>query len=149
MIMDNNLVFSDTQAISNTGTTDSTNIVDAGAARDLGPGHPIWVNVDCTVAATSGGSATVYAQLVADTSPTFTANPEILGQTPTWPVASLVAGFRLGVFSIPYEPNPNRYYKVQYVVGAAALTTGGFTAFLSDSAPQQVYYPSGFDASHI
>ena len=65
MLIDSQTLFSDQQAVTATGSTASTNIVDLGVARDIGGAAVDRLALLCQVAAgfTSGGAATLQVQL--------------------------------------------------------------------------------------
>ncbi len=136
MMMDEKLIFSDAQAETTVAEHDSTNVIDQGAGTDAfgnaliadaGSGGDIWLNVVVTEAVTSGGSATVQFKLEQSTdNSTFTDSILI---TAAIAKTTLAAGYT--VIKAPLPSGLNRYLKMTYTIGTAALTAGKFTAYLS------------------
>ncbi|MBS0520515.1 MAG: hypothetical protein JSR90_17600 [Proteobacteria bacterium] len=143
MLIDSQNQFSSAQAVTSTGATASTNVIDLGVARDVGGAvtEPLMLLCEVTTPFASGGSATmqVQVQTSADNSSWAT-----LAQSDAIPVASLVQGYRF----LPGDlPGPtSRYLRLNYVVGTAAMTAGAFTAALVPSLDTQPVYPRGYVA---
>lgn len=128
MHVDADLEFSDTQDGSsfNTGDNASTNVVDLGAINQ-GDGGGLYLvfQVDTTV--TSGGAATVQIELETDSAAAMSSATQI-ALTEAIGKAALVAGYTR-VLPLPHDLE--RYTRVNYLVGAAALTAGEFSAFIT------------------
>jgi len=136
-IMDSKLIFSEDQALTTTGSANSTNIVDLGAGYDAfgsaasaNPGQaakPLWLNVRVGTAFASAGSATltVALQHCATVGGTYT---QANIATPAIGKASLVAGYN--ILSVPLPVNLNRYLKLVYTVGTADMTAGTVNAWI-------------------
>ena len=131
-----------------TGSTASTNIIDLGVARDIGSAVTDQLMLLCEVvtAFTSGGSATLQVQF--QTAPdNGSGSPgawSILSQSDSIAVASLVQGYK-------FLPNrlagpTQRYLRLNYVVGTAAMTAGALTAALVPALDVQPVYPRGYVA---
>jgi hypothetical protein len=143
MLIDQQNQFSAAQAVTSTGSTPSTNVIDLGVARDIGGGTsgPLFLLCEVTTPFTSGGSATlqVQVQTSADNS-----SWSILDQSDAIPVASLVQGYK-------FLPNKlagptQRYLRLNYAVGTAAMTAGALTAALVPSLDVQPVYPRAYVA---
>ena len=132
MIVDNTLVFSDSQAI--TATARSTNIVDIGAAgtpvgatnpvrRDIGIGGEIPIAV--TVTETFNNLTSLTLQLEVDDDPAF-GSPTVVAVGPAVTLASgnLAAGKKFTWPAELPEGISERFIGVRYTVAGAAPTTG-------------------------
>ena len=131
-----------------TGSTASTNIVDLGIARDIGGAVTDQLALLCEVvtAFTSGGSATLQVQF--QTAPdNGSGSPgawSTLSQSDAVPVASLVQGYKF----LPGElPGPTqRFVRLNYAIGTAAMTAGVLKAALVPSLDVQPVYARGYVA---
>ena len=136
MFLDANLEFADAVSV---GTPNSTvvnvgDVVDLGAGRDIGAGHPVYLVIQVDTAIVSGGAATVRFKLSSDSGATLsvdaTQTEHITSET--LPVATLIAGYSL-VIPLPAEsPAYERYlgFQVQETAGQA-LNGGAVNAFLT------------------
>jgi len=148
MLLDSQNQFSAAQAVSSTGATPSTNTIDLGVARDIGGAVTDQLMLLCEVATafTSGGSATLQAQF--QTAPDNGSGAPgawvTLSQSDAVPVASLVQGYKF----LPGElPGPTqRFLRLNYVVGTAAMTAGALKAALVPSLDVQPVYARGYAA---
>jgi hypothetical protein len=130
MIIDNTLVFSDSQAV--TATARSTNIVDIGAAgtpvgatnpvrRDIGIGTEIPILVEITEAFNNLTSLTF--QLETDDDPAF-GSPKIVAVSRAILLAELTLGAKIPFpVEIP-EGTAERFIGLRYTVVGTAPTTG-------------------------
>ncbi len=143
MLIDQQNQFSSAQAVTSTGSTASTNVVDLGVARDIGGAVTDQLMLLCEVvtAFASGGSATLQVQFQtsADNSAWST-----LAQSDAIPVASLAQGYKFLPGEVP--GGTQRYVRLNYVVGTAAMTAGALTAALVPSLDVQPVYPRGYVA---
>ncbi len=143
MLIDQQNQFSSAQAVTSTGSTASTNVVDLGVARDIGGAVTDQLMLLCEVvtAFASGGSATLQWQFQtsADNSAWST-----LAQSDAIPVASLAQGYKFLPGEVP--GGTQRYVRLNYVVGTAAMTAGALTAALVPSLDVQPVYPRGYVA---
>ncbi len=147
MLIDQQNQFSSAQAVTSTGSTPSTNIIDLGVARDIGGASsgPLFLLCEATTPFTSGGSATLQVQV--QTAPDNAGSPGTwvpLDQSDAIPVASLAQGYK-------FLPNKlggptQRYLRLNYVVGTAAMTAGALTAALVPSLDVQPVYPRAYVA---
>lgn len=130
MIVDNTLVFSDSQAI--TADAGSTNIIDLGAAgtppghaaavgRDIGKGTeiPIWI----TVTEAFNNLTNLVIQLQTDDDVAF-GSPVIVAQSAAIPLASLVLGYKFVWPSELPEGVAERYLRLFYDITGSAPSTG-------------------------
>ena len=133
--------FDENKVVTATGDTPSTNIYDSGsiASSDFGLSDEVWINAICTSKATSGGAATVQAVLQHSDDSTTWADA-LSGMAV--PVASVGAGTVLMQAKAPV--GLKRYTRIVWRVGAAALTGGKFSAFVSKDVQNNVQRPSGF-----
>ncbi|SKA37780.1 hypothetical protein SAMN02745126_05955 [Enhydrobacter aerosaccus] len=143
MLIDQQNQFSATQAVAALGSTVSANVIDLGVARDIGGDVTDQLMLLCEVVTpfTSGGSATLQVQF--QTSPD-NSSWSTLSQSDAIPVANLVQGYKF----LPGElPGPTqRYLRLNYVVGTAAMTAGAITASLVPSLDVQPVYPRAYVA---
>ena len=139
MIIDNQEVFADAQAVTSTGDTASTNVIDTGSAYDDGTGEHVYLVAQVDTTATSGGAATLAA-VISDSADNSTFADVLVG--PATPVASLTAGRQLLRTRLPI--GLRRYVRVTWRVGTAALTAGKFDAFLTKDAQSLQYPASGY-----
>jgi hypothetical protein len=143
MLIDQQNQFSSAQAVTSTGSTASTNVIDLGVSHDVSgaPTDRLMLLCEVVTPFTSGGSATMQVQFQTslDNSTWST-----LSQSDAIPVASLVQGYKF----LPGElPGPTlRYLRLNYVVGTAAMTAGAITAALVPSLDVQASYPRGYVA---
>ena len=126
MILDMQTLFSDDQAV--TVTAASTNIIDLGATgtpplsataltRDIGPGTPIDILIQLTVAH-GGTTPTLDVTLEMDTTDAF-------GSATTIATATQIAGGLVGArTSITYIPDgaTERYLRLYYTAGGTTPT---------------------------
>lgn len=136
-ITDLKLTFSDGQAETTAAAHDSDNVIDFGsgydewkAARiaDYGEQDALWLHVRVSTAFTSDGSATLTVALQDSTdNSTFAATTPALTTTAV-AVASLAAGYSLLKVALPM--NLDRYAKLVYTIGTAAMTAGALDAWI-------------------
>lgn len=146
MIMDQQLVFSDGQAI--TATANSTNVIDGSVIRNLGVGGDLYVVMIVTVAFTDASSdSTVTPSLVTDDNAALSS----VATVRTYDVfAALTAAGTVRVYQLDPRTKAGlyeRYIALAYTVANGNLTTGSITAFLSLSAQLDRNYASGFSIS--
>lgn len=129
MIVDNTLVFSDSQAI--TADAASTNIIDLGAAgttwaggtvrRDVGDGTEIPVLVEVVQA--FNNLTSIQLQLQVDDDPAF-GSPTVVAMGPVIPLASLTLGAQINwPARLPVGVN-ERYVRLYYDITGTAPTLG-------------------------
>jgi hypothetical protein len=137
MIIDNTLVFSDSQAI--TATARSTNIVDIGAAgtpvgatnavrRDIGIATEIPLTIRVTEAFNNLTSLTF--QLEVDDDPAF-GSPRIVAVGPAVLLASLTLGAKIQFPAELPEGTNERFIGLRYTVAGTAPSLGKIFAAIS------------------
>ncbi len=129
MLIDSRLEFSDGQAL--TGSAASTNIVDLGQDRDIGPGRTLYLVLTVDVAAdTANGNETYAVALETDSSAAFSSETVLVSRTIA--AADLSQGSQ---HVIPVTLTNERFLRVNYTLGG---TTPSVTvnAWLSDQEPQ-------------
>lgn len=147
MMLDDFLKLSSAQAV--TATAVSTNTIDLGVARDLGPGKQLYAVFGVDVAATAAGAATVNFQVITSAAAALT-SPSIVAQTDAIAKTELTLArkpFAVAITPAMIAANPNgqRYLGVQYTVSTGPLTAGSFTCYVTDTLPPGTeYYASGF-----
>ena len=140
--LDTSTKFSIDQApTGSTGDIASTNVYDNGSANssEMGLTQELWINVVCSLAATSAGAAVVTAVL--QDSADGTTYADAMAGAP-FALAALVAGAVLLRGTPPI--GTRRYARVVYRVATAALTAGKFNAFISLDVQHNIARPSGF-----
>lgn len=143
MIIDSQLQFSDSQAV--TATAASTNLIDFGAIRDMGVGRNLYVVVLCTVAMTDSGSdSTLACTLETDDNSSFSSatTTQTIG---TFSAVS-AAGTKIVARLNPLQAN-ERYLRVKYTPANGNLTTGSFSAFIVSDADLYTSYADGLTIS--
>jgi hypothetical protein len=142
MLFDREALLSDGQAV--TVTANSTNIYDAGAARDLLAGEALTLVVQVSTAFTAGGAATLVVTLETDHNVSFS-SATTLFTSPAIPVAALTLGARPVQIRVPR--GAERYLRLVYTVSTGPMLTGAVIAglvlagTLEDSA--RTVYPRG------
>jgi hypothetical protein len=127
MIIDKLLEFSRAQAL--TATAASTDTVDFGSDRDIGPGEPMWI-VITSGAAPGGTSPTIAISVETDDNTGFSSAATLVTH-PTLAAAAFGAGTRV---VIPMPLTNERYLRMKYTLGGTDPT---FTvsAFLTNQEP--------------
>lgn len=148
MLIDSQNQFSAAQAVTSTGSTASSNIVDLGVARDIGGAATDHLALLCEVVTpfASGGSATLQAQFqtAPDNGSGAPGSWMTLAQSDAIPVASLVRGYRFLPGGIPGPTQ--RFVRLNYVVGTAAMTAGNITAGFVPALEVTASYARGYAA---
>lgn len=135
MIVDTLTEFCDGTAL-NTGAAGTYNVgdvIDMENLRDLGQGQPIYLVIQVSTTATSGGSATGTFRLVSDSVATpDTSTATVHATSQAFAVADMTAGTSLFVIALPMEGAAyERYLGIQQITGTAAFTAGAIDAFLT------------------
>lgn len=132
MYIDSLLEFSRAQALSASGA--STNVIDLGSDRDIGPGRPLWVVVAFKANAVAAG--TYQIDLQTDDNVGFASPTVIASVSP----ASPKAGQRV-VIGMPF--GNERYLRLNYTLGGTGPSMT-VDAFLTDQEPASWQaYPDG------
>lgn len=159
MIYDNNLIFSNNQAI--TSTADSTTVLDTlqGITENIGPNASAFgselgfgdgpaipkVAALVTTAFVSAGGATLQVAFQGSTdSSTWTTYVESAAAAYT--AALLVVGTRVARWDWPVRTVAAlpRYFKLVYTVATSTFSAGKIFAGIVLQRDDHVYYPSGF-----
>jgi hypothetical protein len=131
-----------------TGSTASTNIIDLGVARDIGGAVTEQLMLLCEVvtAFTSGGSATLQVQFqtAPDNGSGAPGSWSILSQSDAIAVAALVQGYKFLPGELP--GGTQRFIRLNYVIGTAAMTAGTLKAALVPALDVQPVYPRAYAA---
>lgn len=141
MLLDKNLEFSNSQAVTTTAVT--TNDIDLGplatgnAQRDIGAGEELYLNVIVTEAATASGAATVNFQLLTDDNSGFS-TAVVAFDSGAIGKAALTLGTVLS-FKLP-AANWERYVRGNYVVATGPLTAGKFSTYISHAGVDRRSY---------
>jgi hypothetical protein len=134
MILDNTVIFSDSQAI--TATAGSTNVIDIGAAgtvygaaaavnRDIGKATDIPIFITVMEAFNTLTSLTL--SLETDDNAAFS-SPVTVASGPAIPLASLTLGATINWPARLPEGVNERYVRLKYTVGGSNPTLGKITA---------------------
>lgn len=143
MYLDQQLLFDDNAE--HLTTEASTNLVDFGAARNLGVGEDLYFVIIVDTAFTDASSnSTMTITLETDDNASFSS--ATTAQTIGTFAALAAAGTRLAVKLQPDKIN-ERYLRVKYTVANGDLSTGKFTAFLTKDLQAYTSYPDGITIS--
>jgi hypothetical protein len=132
MILDRYNEFSDAQDITgSTGDIASTNVVDLNAEGDA-YGHEMYLIIGVDTTCASSGGATVTPRLETSDDSSFSSATTLwTGEQKAY--TDLTAGTEVAALRVP--SGCERYLRVVYAIGTAALTAGKMNAFLTP-APQ-------------
>tara|TARA_R100000544_G_scaffold34430_1_gene21200 strand:- start:151 stop:564 length:414 start_codon:yes stop_codon:yes gene_type:complete len=131
MLIDYNLQMSDAQSV--TADAPSTNVIDLGSDRDIGPGEDMKIVVTFDVAM-GGSNPTLAVQVQTDDNSSFSSASTILTSRS---IAAAAVGHTL-VLGLP-DTN-ERYMRLNYDVGGTSPTMTVSAAIVKDA--QQYYaYP--------
>jgi len=135
--------YSNAQAI--TASAASDNVIDHGAARDLGTGEDIYLVALVTTAFTDGSSdSTVAVTLQTDADEAF-GSPATAMTLGTFGALSAIGSTLIAKLQ-PGQVN-ERYSRLYYTVANGNLTTGAITGFLTKDIQKYVSYPKGYTIS--
>lgn len=143
MILDKNLLFSSSQAI--TASAASTDVIDLGVLEDLGIGDDpsLEILILVTEAFTAAGAATLVTSFqgsIDNSAWTDMAMTAAIGK------ASLTAGAEVARWSLPSlvaGQSMPRYLRINYTVATGPMTAGKITAGILLDRQQNVAYPPG------
>jgi hypothetical protein len=146
MITDNELYFSEEQAV--TATADSESVVDLGVERDIGRGENLFLVVMLTEAMTDAGSdSTVTVTLQTDDALSAGA----LASANTLETLGVFAALSAAGTRLVRKLQPGlayeQYLGVKYTVANGNLSTGKFTAFLCKDVNLDKVYPDNITIS--
>jgi len=129
MLIDSRLEFSDAQAL--TETAASTNLVDLGGDRDIGPGRTLYVVLTVDVAADfTTGNETYAVALQTDDNVGFSSAVTLASRSIA--AAALAQGSQ---HVIPVTLTNERYLRLNYTLGGTSPTVT-VSAWLTDQEPQ-------------
>lgn len=124
-----------------TGRTLATDVIDQGTIG-VQIGADVYLVIQVTEAATSGGAAKAAFELVSDAQGDIATDGSATLHTGLGPVplAQLTAGAR---FAVPMPPGPyEKYFGLIVNVTGAGFTGGKFTAFLTRDVAKWVAMPA-------
>ncbi len=129
MFIDKRLQVSSLQALSGAGAAPSTDVIDLGTLRLIGPGDPLWWVI---VARTGlgGTSPTLDIAVQADDASNFPSAQTLLSH-PQLAESAFVTGTRI---VIPMPWNNEQYLRLNYTLGGTA-PTATVDAFLTNQEP--------------
>lgn len=146
MFLDNDLLFSDAQAV--TATAASTNYFDTGplftgnTGRDLGVSSELYIAITVDVAMTDSGSdSTIAVTLETDDNTSFSSVATVasLLTIPALTPAGTKYFVKMPIATtVPYE----RYLQIKYTAANGNLTTGSFTAAIVKNIDNWTSYKS-------
>lgn len=141
MYIDSQETFSDGQSlVTATGDLVSTNIYDTGSSADVGIGEEMYLVVRVGTAVV-GATSTTQVVLQTDDNTGFS-SPKEFPVTGALAPAALTANNYIAKYRLPI--GLERYLRVVYRVGTAALTAGTADAYLVKDVQANNAYPSGF-----
>lgn len=105
--------------------------------------NPLWLVIQCTVAATAAGAATVTFSLESDSTADLATSATVHWSTAAIGKATLVVGYVVARVPLP-SGDYERYLGVRYTVATGPLTAGSFLAYLTPNLQRNIAYPSGF-----
>lgn len=144
MYVDAQLLFSDAQAV--TAAAASTNYIDLGAVRDIGTGEPLYLVCVCDVAMTDSGSdSTLAVAIEGDSTTTFT--PDATETMFTFSAASAAGTVKIARLDPGSAPLQYQYIQLKYTPASGDLTTGSFTAFLTNNIQKWTAYADNITIS--
>lgn len=129
MLIDSRLEFSDSQAL--TATAVSTNVVDLGSDRDIGPGRSLYLVLSVDVAADGANGNETYAVALQSDDDAGFGSPSAL-------VSRSFAAAELAKGSQPVIPLPlanERYLRLSYTLGGTSPSVT-LSAWLTDQEPR-------------
>ena len=115
MFIDKENEYSDAQAL--TASAASTNVINHGAAGDLGGGEPMGILISCDVAL-AGTSPTLDIKLEKDTVEAFSSAEEVISIPQ---ISSMAAGDKK-VIPVPPMVADQQYSRVYYTLGGTSPT---------------------------
>ena len=139
MMYDKLNTFGTDQAV--TASAASTDIIDLGAARDMGNGESLELVILVTETVTAAGAATVTFTLETDDNAGFSST-FVLASSGAVAKAALTAGTEVLRVKVPLDAE--RFLRTNYTVATGPLTAGKFTAFLAHDRQASKAYASGF-----
>ena len=127
MIIDSRLQVSDQQAL--TATAASTNVIDLGSQRLIGPGDPLWWVIVARIGL-GGTSPTLVPSVETDDNSGFSSAATLVTY-PQLAAAGFVTGTRI---VIPMTFTNEQYLRLKYTLGGTT-PTATVDAFLTNQDP--------------
>jgi hypothetical protein len=144
MYVDKLLTFSDAQAV--TAAAASTSHIDTSAVRGLGTGEDLYLVCLCDVAMTDSGSdSTLAVALEGDSTTTFT--PDGTDTLFTFAALSAAGTVKIAKLSPDMASLGYRYLQLKYTPGGGDLSSGSFTAFITNNIQKWTAYADAITIS--
>lgn len=146
MIIDNQLLFSDAQAV--TAAAGSTNVIDTSplftgnTGRNVGMGRPIYIFITVDVAFTDASSDSTLAVTLETDDNTSMSSATTIATLTTF--AALTAAGTKFFAVLPMATNYERYIGLRYTPANGNLTTGSLTAGLTLNVDQWTATAGGY-----
>lgn len=136
-MIDSLLHFSDAQALSGAGSVASTNKIDLGSDRNIGPGQQLWLVVLVSSALDDSDADETYSvALQTDDNEGFSSPTDIATLT----FARGDAAGTRAIIGLPYANE--RYLRLNYTLGGTT-PSGSFTAYITNQPPyDNTKYPN-------
>lgn len=130
MIIDKLLQVSSAQALTGTDPVPSTDVIDFGSDRDVGPGSPLWLVVVARVGLGGTGGPTIKFDIETDDNSGFSSATKIFSSQ-----ALAATAFASGkIFAIPMPMANERFLRlVATMTGTSPTAT--IDAFLTNQPP--------------
>lgn len=147
MIIDTRTQFASATALNTgaAGTYTLGDVIDLKASGlDIGHGEPLYLVIQVSTTATSGGSATANFTLASDSTASIATDGSASVHYTTGAIAlsALTAGTMVAVAALP-QGTYERYLGLLQTTGTAAFTAGKINAFLTLDPPKWKAYPDG------
>lgn len=144
MILDERAEFADATA-ANTGAAASYlvgDVIDLGAADQMGDVDDLILVIQVDTAFTSGGSNTTQFHLASDAQAAIAVDGTATyhWSSPAIAVASLIAGYYIARVPMPKSTSYEQYLGILQTTAVAALTAGKINAFLVPAAVFNKYF---------
>ncbi len=129
MYIDKRLQVSSDQAL--TASAASTDVIDLGSDRDIGPGEPMWLVV-AVKEALGGTTPTIKVEIETDDNVNFSSAAKIAA-SPTFSGAAAFPAGKMVVIPMPYENE--RYLRAYFTLGGTS-PTAKVDAFFTNQEPR-------------
>lgn len=129
MIIDKLLELSSQQALTGTSAIASTNVINLGSDRDIGPGEQLWLVVVARVGLGGTSNPTIKFDTLTDDNSGFSSAATLLSQTLT--AAQFVTGT---IYAMPMALTNEQYLGLQYTMTGTS-PTATVDAFLTNQPP--------------
>lgn len=151
MILDSTLAFDGPAFTAITVTRDSTNNLDMGVARAMGPGTPLAVIIIGNGLFAAAGAATLS---IAFRGSVDNATYTTYAQGTVLTIAQLNAGGYFLPIRVPSQLATGamalpRYYQLTYTVATGPFTAGAVMAYLALDRDRSIAYPAGYSTTYV